>query len=235
MCPQVSKNTQQTKEILSSLREILYTTITTIRPTILTISVHDWLAHLCGLPQLWSSYDFSLENMIDETIVQSHPNVVQWCAYIRHHPVGINSLLYRHYLSDEVFTKEIYTDLNSTPLSLLMASMLYQDVRFGGLTTPSVWKTFKQDGSIINQFRQLKSALNQERRRLTTRDDVTEFQLDRDHALLASHSLLYGLYLVRVILIAEQAVTMDNPAQKVLSALTHTLIRLNGVLFYAED
>lgn len=161
--------------------------------------------------------------------------VERWLGLTQGGCPSLQTLLYRHYLFDALSNEEIFLTLEYPQLYILMGSMYYQDVRFTTLEDQSLWDKIEAQEPVINLLRIHRPLIQETAIHFANRMDVTDHRLDRDHALLSSHSLLYGLYLTRVQLIFEQTVRPDPKLEAVLDSLTHTLSKLKGVFFHVEN
>lgn len=204
--------------------------------TRLLFTVHDWLAHLTDHEFILPSYGTSLGIIIHEKIQECNYPVSTWVDLTVGQEASSKTLLYRHYLFEVSSNEEIFLDVNFSPLYILFGSMYYRNVRYSLLEDRSVWDNLEEvDKPVINLLRLYRPIFHNQAIELANRKDVTDCSLDRDHGLLSSHSLLYSLNLIRVILIYEQTIGPDISIQSVLDAITQTLTALKGAVFHVKD
>lgn len=141
----------------------------------------------------------------------------------------VNTLLYRHYLVTESLDHEIFTTMDYTPLYTIMASMLTDDILFAPLPMTSLWDDLETDPFPINILRIRRLSIRQFVHHLAMREDVTDYRLSKDHALLSSLSLMYGIYLILVILKYEMTIRPNDALGNILHTLLDTLTDLKGV------
>lgn len=198
------------------------------------LSVYDWLAHVVGRSKRWGEYDTTLRAVIDARLSPHHVLVERWIDAVIGSSLTTYTLLNRHYLAESFLSEEILTKSTSPPLFVLMASMLTDTVIFSPLYRSALWEDIDNDPHPINVLRQKQPMLRHYTRELAMREDITSCRLVRDHGLLSSFSLLYGLYLIRVVLIYEMAVRPDEHLSSILMSLSNTLTTLKGVFNNVE-
>ena len=197
-------------------------------------SVHDWIAHLVHESYLWHEYDSSLKDVIMDHIHKSDKSILNWVAEIINGDITEKTLLYRHYLFAKITNAEITPVPHYLHLYILIASMLTKDVVFTSLSHSAIWEKIDEDLYPINILRTKLPLIKQYAADLMMREDVTPHQTLRDHGLLFSLSLLYGLYLVKVILIYEMTVKPERHLSIILNSISNTLIQLKGVFHNVE-
>ena len=190
-------------------------------------TVHDWVSYLTHQPYWWNDYDTSLQEVLYSKCRDDIHSIIA-------KPKSMSNLLYRHMVVKSVVYSDIIGDYNSSCLYSLMGSMLIKDPVFSSLDHQGVWKGIEEDVHPINRFRLNQPLIQEYLHELSMREDVTDDRLIKDHALLSSLSLLYGLYLIYVILIYENTVRPQVAVRNILKTITHTLIQLKGELFNVE-
>jgi hypothetical protein len=133
-----------------------------------------------------------------------------------------------------VLDEEILTTLEFTPFFSLIATMLTQSIAFSPLTDSDIWEGISTDPHPITVLRRKRLSIQRFAQQLAMRDDLTDHQLIRDHGLLSSLSLLYGLHLTCVILTHEITVRPDESLTVIFRSLSNTLADLKGVFNNVE-
>lgn len=191
--------------------------------------MHDWFAYIAKEDCLWNDYDTSLNRIICEKTIDSSPLVNEWTKSVMGNSMTVNTLLNRHYLVTESLSHEIFTTMDYIPLYTLMASMLTDNILFAPSPMMSLWDNLETDTYPINILRIRRLSIRQFVHHLAMREDVTDYHLSRDHALLSSLSLMYGIYLIHVILTYEMTIKPSAALGIILHTLSDTLTDLKGV------
>jgi hypothetical protein len=194
-----------------------------------------WLETVCSTITIPPLEDDKLQDIIFTKLKTVPAVVVDEAHRIIGAPLTLHSLLYRHYLCRYVVSEDIFTQINWPPLYGLIASMLTDQVVFTPLYTSTLWDGIDHNPFPINGLRQQRPFVARYAHDLTMREDVTEHQLIRDHGLLSALSLVYGLYLVRVILIHEMTTAPSQALKVILESLANTLADLKGVFHNVES
>ncbi len=191
--------------------------------------VYDWFAYITKEDCLWDAYGTSLSKVICEKTINTNSLVTGWTRSVIGNSMTVNTLLYRHYLVTESLDHEIFTTMDYTPLYTIMASMLTDDILFAPLPMTSLWDDLETDPFPINILRIRRLSIRQFVHHLAMREDVTDYRLSKDHALLSSLSLMYGIYLILVILKYEMTIRPNDALGNILHTLLDTLTDLKGV------
>lgn len=191
--------------------------------------VHDWLAHITQRDAKLVEYGTSLGREIcrggcHRTLIQS------WTDKVISNSNETKRLAYRHHLFRSISRSEINNPPDVDSIHTLVGSMYYPNVRFSSSDLLNVWSYLSDTPPLINAMRELRPAIHFVGEQLAEREDVTDVRLDVDHGLLSSHSLMYGLYLVRLKVEFENLVVPDDRLSELIELLDNTLNALKGVL-----
>jgi hypothetical protein len=113
--------------------------------------------------------------------------------------------------------------------------MTLTEVEFHPLYDCDIWNRIDPNETLITQLQILSPEIRQHCDTLANRLDVTDNQLQRDHAMLSSYSLLYCLYLISVMLTYETKLGRDNINQAFLEGTLYTIDKLKDVLLHTFD
>lgn len=196
---------------------------------------HDWLVSLTSGDYTLHQYDLSLDPLLREQLSSVDSKVVVWSDYVVNQTATLPTLVSRHYIARHVLSEDIQPYSTFYPVYLIMRTFLYTNVRFATLENGHVWRGIRQESIRINALRRTRAWIYAQCFDLAMREDVTEYRLDRDHALLSSLSLLYTLHLVHVILTFEDTIHPNQGVKNILVALEQALAYLEGVLLYVEN
>jgi hypothetical protein len=236
-CDVTRETTQTVQEILNKYLLIIQQVVDDVDESARAFIyiVYDWLSHTAHGPSTSTDPTTSLRDVVLQTTALVDPLCAHWLRNSIGAPLTLRTLVYRHYCIKRVLQEEIFTQQNGFPLYGLMGSMLTDHVVFTPLHTPTLWQGIDTDASPISVLRQKRPSIARCAHHLAMRDDLTVHQLIRDHGLLSALSLLYGLYLVRVIVIQEMVDKPNGALPIILESLSNTLTDLKGVFYNVES
>lgn len=143
--------------------------------------------------------------------------------------------MYRHLLVRQLLEDELYQPIDTPLIYQLMDSLYYNNPRFSVLDDHTTWETIAQGKSVVNTLRSRRLDLRNIAIELANREDLTPYQIDVDHAVLSSFTLLYSLHILEAMLDFELAIRPNQKVVTIRSNLTHTLDHLRGVFFHVKN
>lgn len=194
---------------------------------------HDWLAYHLKLPQLLPEYGTSIAEYFREEF-KATPHILQWSYKVQCGTATSATLLYRHYLTQQMWTKPLILEYPCHQLTYLLAAGYCQDLGFAEYEAEISWPE-DNDGLelLVNQLDQSQPMLVNNLRDLSDRLDVTHRAVQQAHDLLSSYQLGYFLHLIAVLLNyeARQSQLSSNPPQALYRTTIDILAAVKGVLF----
>lgn len=237
MCDETSETSSKAKDILSQLKlSIENNLVKSQEPiTLFLFVVHDWLAHITESEHKLIEYDSSLGMELSRYTSGELDSITQWRRKIRLQNISLNLLMYRHLLVRQLLEDEIYQPIDTPLIYQLMDSLYYNSPRFSILDDHTAWDTIAQGKSVVNALRARRLDLRNIVIELANREDLTTYQIDVDHAVLSSFTLLYSLHILETMLDFELAIRPNQKVVTIQSNLTHTLDHLRGVFFHVKN
>jgi hypothetical protein len=174
----------------------------------------------------------SLPVLQDYTSFRDGRHFDKWMRYIHCNQNTLPSLVYRHYVFENISNHPVVNKEYSQGLSLLIVFMTLNRNEYFPLYDTQVWSKVDHQESITNQIRKLSPEIKSAGVDLANRSDITDYQLYRDHACLSSHGLIYGLYLICVVLDFKSRIERNDSNRVLLTGIIQTLTDLKGVLFH---
>ena len=199
------------------------------------MSIHDWLVSFTGESYLWQDYGSSLVEVIKEKTRTLPPDQQSWIAHLFNSAPTNKALLYRYYLLKQVMLQNIDPQIDYPHLYTLMATTLLSGSAFSPLPANHVWEGIDDDPQPINKLRLKQREIHEELCVLIMHDHIHPDHILDDHGVLTSLSLLYGMYLVYVILIFEATLNRTADLQRLTDAVKAMLLHSKGALCHGPN
>lgn len=170
----------------------------------------------------------------DSSYFEDNKYFRHWISYVCSHGNTLTSLLYRHYLFKNICECPVVNEDSNLGLSSIMKFMTWNRNEYFPLYDIEVWSKTNDDDFTVNKIRKLRPEIKNTGIQLANRLDISDHQLSRDHASLSSHVLIYGLYLICVVLEYKMRIENKNSSLILLTNIAQTLTDLKGVLFHVS-
>ena len=235
-CAVITNLTQNTLSFLEELRNAFATSIpqSPLETKSFLLTCHDWLSYLTVSDPLWPLYDNTLHAVLQDKEKALSLLSLDWGQKIFSQPLTNASLLYRFYLMRQVLASDIDPSDQRPYIYVAMATMLTKPGVLGPLSDNERWNWINTATFPINVMRDQQSFLQHRLISIVNYQDETEFQIERNHAILTSYSLMYVLSYIKVILDYNQRVYPDSIFKSLMSIHTSTFNSVKGVLCDVE-